>query len=121
MKTASLLAKFSGLDAAALDARTVCRMATIKGAQIYLEMKESRTEFGAYAWGLAGGKPIQTSGPLPASTPLSERISKDLKQRGFKFVGPVIVYSWMQAAGMVNDHAESCFRRGVCKRMKTKK
>ena len=96
-------------------------MATIKGAQIYLEMKESRTEFGAYAWGLAGGKPIQTSGPLPASTPLSERISKDLKQRGFKFVGPVIVYSWMQAAGMVNDHAESCFRRGVCKRMKTKK
>ncbi len=87
--------------------------ATIQGAQIYLEMQEAGTDFSAFAWGLVGGKPIQNKGPLPASTPLSETISKELKRRGFKFVGPVIVYSWMQAAGMVNDHAEDCFRRGV--------
>ena len=88
--------------------------ATIKGAQIYLEMQESGTEFGKFAWGLVGGKPIRNAGPMPASTELSEMISKELKRRGFKFVGPVIVYSWMQAAGMVNDHAAECFRRGVC-------
>ena len=88
--------------------------ATIKGAQIYLEMQESGTEFGEFAWELVGGKPIQNTGPVPASTELSESISKVLKWRGFKFVGPVIVYSWMQAAGMVNDHSEECFRRGIC-------
>ena len=88
--------------------------ATIKGAQIYLEMQKSGPDFGKWAWELVGGKPIQNTGPLPASSPLSETISKELKRRGFKFVGPVIVYSWMQAAGMVNDHAEDCFRRGAC-------
>jgi DNA-3-methyladenine glycosylase I len=91
--------------------------ATIKGAQIYLEMQKSAKDFGTWAWELAGGKPIQNTGPLPTQSPLSETISKELKLRGFKFVGPVIVYSWMQAAGMVNDHAEDCFRRGVCARM----
>ncbi len=54
---------------------------------------------------MAGGKPIQNRGPVPAMTPLAEEISKALKKRGFKFVGPVIVYAWMQAVGMVNDHA----------------
>jgi DNA-3-methyladenine glycosylase I len=88
--------------------------ATIKGAQIYLEMQESGTDFATWAWEMVGGKPIQNTGPLPASSALSETISKELKRRGFKFVGPVIVYAWMQAAGMVNDHAEGCFRRGVC-------
>ena len=86
----------------------------------YLEMQESGTEFGKFAWELVGGKPIQNTGPMPASTELSEAISKELKRRGFKFVGPVIVYSWMQAAGMVNDHAEECFRRGVCAGRKNK-
>ena len=62
-------------------------------------------------WRLAGGKPIVNTGPVPAKTPLSEEISKALKKRGFKFVGPVIVYAWMQAAGMVNDHSAECFRR----------
>ncbi len=76
-------------------------------------MQESGTDFAAWAWELVGGKPIQNTGPLPASSALSETISKELKKRGFKFVGPVIVYAWMQAAGMVNDHAEDCFRRGV--------
>ena len=64
------------------------------------------------AWKLAGGKPIKNkTGELPAKTPLSEEISAALKKRGFKFVGPVIVYAWMQASGMVNDHEPRCFRR----------
>ncbi len=62
------------------------------------------------------GKPIQNTGPVPAVTPLSETISKELKRRGFKFVGPTIVYAWMQAIGLVNDHAEGCFRRKACAR-----
>ena len=85
--------------------------ATIKGAQIYLEMQESGADFAAWAWEMVGGKPIQNTGPLPASSALSETISKELKRRGFKFVGPVIVYAWMQASGMVNDHELRCFRR----------
>ena len=57
---------------------------------------------------------------MPATTPLAETMSKELKKRGFKFVGPVIVYAWMQAAGIVNDHAKECFRRGFCARIKRK-
>jgi len=90
--------------------------ATIKGARIYLEMQAAGESFAEWAWGMVGGKAIQNSGPVPASTPLSETMSKELKRRGFKFVGPVIVYAWMQAAGMVNDHAADCFRREVCAR-----
>jgi DNA-3-methyladenine glycosylase I len=60
---------------------------------------------------MAGGRPIRNSGPVPAKTPLSEAMSVALKKRGFKFVGPVIVYAWMQAVGIVNDHAADCFRR----------
>jgi DNA-3-methyladenine glycosylase I len=60
---------------------------------------------------MAGGKPIHNTAPLPTQSPLSEEISKALKKRGFKFVGPVIVYAWMQAVGIVNDHAPDCFRR----------
>jgi DNA-3-methyladenine glycosylase I len=63
------------------------------------------------AWALAGGKPIKNKGAVPAQTPLSEKVSKELKLKGFKFVRPVIVYAWMQAAGMVDDHAGNCFRR----------
>jgi DNA-3-methyladenine glycosylase I len=89
--------------------------ATIAGAKIYVEMERSGEDFAAWAWGLVGGKTIpdswDQSGPIPAKTELSERVSKALKARGFKFVGPVIVYSWMQAAGMVNDHAVGCWRR----------
>jgi DNA-3-methyladenine glycosylase I len=77
-------------------------------------MEQAGIEFSGWVWNLAGGKPIQNIGPLPASSPLSEMISKNLKLRGFKFVGPVIVYAWMQACGIVNDHAEVCFRRGYC-------
>jgi DNA-3-methyladenine glycosylase I len=85
--------------------------ATIQGARIYLAMQDAGEEFSDFVWGMAGGKPIQNSGPVPASTPLSEEISKALKKRGFKFVGPVITYAWMQAVGIVNDHSADCFRR----------
>jgi DNA-3-methyladenine glycosylase I len=87
--------------------------ATIGGARAYLAMQAAGEDFSSFAWNMAGGKPIQNSGVVPASTPLSEEISKALKKRGFKFVGPVIVYAWMQAVGIVNDHAAGCFRRKV--------
>src|SRR5580700_3265795 len=85
--------------------------ATIGGARAYLAMKEADEDFSAFVWGMAGGKPIQNSGEVLAKSPLSEEISKALKKKGFKFVGPVIVYAWMQAVGIVNDHAAGCFRR----------
>ena len=86
--------------------------ATIAGAKIYQSMQAAGEDFAQYIWNMAGGKPIvNTSAQVPAKTPLSEKISADLKKRGFKFVGPVIVYAWMQATGIVNDHAVDCFRR----------
>ncbi len=85
--------------------------ATIQGARIFVAMQAAGEDFSTYAWKLAGGKPIQGTGVIQAKTALSEEISKALKKRGFKFVGPVIVYAWMQAVGMVNDHAPQCFRR----------
>jgi len=85
--------------------------ATVGGARAYLKMLSEGEDFSNFVWTMAGGKPIQNAGPVPASTPLSEEISKALKKRGFKFVGPVIVYAWMQATGIVNDHASDCFRR----------
>ena len=94
--------------------------ATIHGAKIFLDMKKSGTDFAEWVWKLAGGAPIQNTGPLPAQTQLSIEISKELKRRGFKFVGPTIVYAWMQAAGIVNDHSPDCFRRTACARLKLK-
>ena len=90
--------------------------ATIAGAQIYLAMQKAGEDFTDYAWSFTHGKPVhdswkQDAEPIPAKTPLAEVVSKDLKKRGFKFCGPVIVYSWLQAAGIVNDHAHACFRR----------
>jgi len=85
--------------------------ATIAGARVWVSMQSAGEDFSTFVWNIAGGKPIQGKGPIPASTPLSEQMSKALKQRGFKFVGPVIVYAWMQATGIVNDHAADCFRR----------
>jgi len=85
--------------------------ATINAARIYIEMQKSGQEFSSFLWGVVGGKPIRNEGPIPAQTPLAVEMSRQLKQRGFKFVGPVIVYAFMQAAGMVNDHSPACFRR----------
>ncbi|HEX4376546.1 MAG TPA: DNA-3-methyladenine glycosylase I [Steroidobacteraceae bacterium] len=92
--------------------------ATIAGARIFLQMQAEGEDFGTFAWRLAGGRQIQNRGPVPAQTPLSAEISKALKKKGFKFVGPVIVYAWMQAAGIVNDHAPHCFRRAPVAKLK---
>jgi len=89
--------------------------ATIGNARAYLAMQAAGEDFSAWVWSMAGGKPIRNawrkSGKVPAKTPLSENISAALKKRGFKFVGPVIVYAWMQAVGIVNDHVVGCHRR----------
>jgi len=87
--------------------------AAIGGARAYLAMAEAGEDFSPFIWGMAGGKPIRNTGPVPARTELSEKISVALKKRGFKFVGPVIVYAWMQATGIVNDHSPQCFRRNA--------
>ncbi len=92
--------------------------ATINGARAFIEMQDAGIDFSNWVWEMAGGEPIQNKGPVPAQSPLSVNLSKELKRRGFKFVGPVIVYAWMQAAGIVNDHARDCFRRGFCARVK---
>jgi DNA-3-methyladenine glycosylase I len=85
--------------------------ATIGGARAYLAMQDSGEDFAMFVWGMAGGKPIQNSAQVLTKSPLSKEISRALKKRGFKFVGPVIVYAWMQAVGLVNDHTVQCFRR----------
>jgi DNA-3-methyladenine glycosylase I len=86
--------------------------ATIGGAKIYCEMEERGEDFADFCWSFTDGKPLKGDGKtVPAMTPLSETISKEMKRRGFKFVGPTIVYAWMQAVGIVNDHANNCVRR----------
>jgi DNA-3-methyladenine glycosylase I len=86
--------------------------AAIVGARVYLDMADRGEDFARYAWSFTGGQPLRGDGlALPARTDLSETVSKDLKRRGFKFVGPTIVYAWMQATGIVNDHGRACFRR----------
>jgi DNA-3-methyladenine glycosylase I len=94
--------------------------ATMGGARAFLEMQDEGLDFSTWAWEFVGGQPVQNTGPVPATSPLAGKFSKELKRRGFKFVGPVIVYAWMQAVGMVNDHAAGCFRRGFCARIKRK-
>jgi len=88
--------------------------AAIGSARIYLGMREAGEDFSAFCWSFTGGKPVQNRfsevGQVPAQTPLAVEVSKALKAKGFKFVGPVIVYAWMQAVGMVNDHLTGCFR-----------
>ncbi len=98
-------------DAGIIRSRLKCK-AAIDGAKLFLEMQESGEDFSTYLWDFVGGKPIQNTwasdGDVPAKTELSETIAKDLKKRGFKFCGPVIVYAFMQAVGMVNDHTINC-------------
>ena len=88
--------------------------ATINNAQRFIEVQNEFGSFDAYIWGFVDGRPIKNGfkslKELPAKTPLSDAISKDLKARGFKFVGSTIVYAHMQATGMVNDHTVDCFR-----------
>ena len=86
----------------------------VKNAKAFLNIQEEFGSFDAYIWGFVNGKPLDngrlTMSDLPAKTELSETISKDLKKRGFNFVGPTIVYAFMQAVGMINDHTVDCFR-----------
>ncbi|MEA2766137.1 MAG: DNA-3-methyladenine glycosylase [Gemmatimonadaceae bacterium] len=87
--------------------------ATIRGAQIFGEMEDRGENFADFCWSFTDGKVLKGNGRTVAvSTPLSEKISREMKRRGFKFVGPTIVYAWMQAVGIVNDHSTKCFRRG---------
>jgi DNA-3-methyladenine glycosylase I len=92
-------------------------VATIGNARGWLEIMDDQG-FSNYLWGFVDGRPVQnrfaTMAEVPAETPVSKAISKDLKARGFRFVGPTIVYAFMQAVGMVNDHMVPCFRHGEC-------
>ncbi|WP_395444943.1 DNA-3-methyladenine glycosylase I [Caulobacter sp. UC70_42] len=94
--------------------------AAISGARIYLDMRERGEDFGQFLWDMVGGAPIQNqwrAGEVPAQTPLAVDMAKALKARGFKFCGPVIVYAFMQATGLVNDHLVTCYRHEECKAM----
>jgi DNA-3-methyladenine glycosylase I len=86
--------------------------AAIENAKAFLAVQKEFGSFDAYIWSFVGGKTIQRKSPnaAPAQTPQSEAMSKDLHKRGFRFVGPTICYAFMQAVGMVNDHAFDCYR-----------
>jgi DNA-3-methyladenine glycosylase I len=91
--------------------------ATISGARIYRDMADAGESFADFCWSFTDGKVVRGNGrTVPVKSALSERISKELKRRGFKFCGPTIVYAWMQAVGIVNDHAAYCFRRSQSER-----
>lgn len=97
-------------------------LGTIKGAQLFLEIEEKEDGgFSRLLWNYLDGNPLQNNwqsmAEVPAETDLSQAISKDLKKRGFKFVGPTIVYAFMQAVGMINDHVVSCPRHEEVKRL----
>lgn len=87
---------------------------TINNATLYLELQEEIGSFDKYVWSFVGGKTLinkrKTMADVPATTPESDALSKDMKKRGFKFVGSTILYAYMQAAGLVNDHIVNCFR-----------
>lgn len=93
--------------------------AAIGNAQAYLDMREAGLDFSDHLWSFVGGAPIQNTWTslkdTPTQTAESQALSKDLKKRGFKFVGPVIVYAFMEAVGMVNDHETGCFRHEAVK------
>lgn len=92
-----------------------------QNARAFLDTQQEWGSFSDYMWHFVDGKPIQnrwkTLREVPATTPLSDTISKDLKKRGFNFVGSTIVYAHMQATGMVNDHTVDCFRYKTCKKL----
>ncbi len=89
--------------------------AAVSNAIAFMKVQEEFGSFSKYIWNFTGGKPIdnkrQSLKEVPATSPLSDAISKDLKKRGFKFVGSTVVYAHMQATGMVNDHVEDCWKK----------
>ena len=88
--------------------------ATINNAKAFINIQKLHGSFSDYIWRFVAGKPItnshKSSNEIPTTTPLAETISKNLKQNGFKFIGPTVIYAYMQATGMVNDHLIDCFR-----------
>ena len=115
-----LVAKFDDADRERLMAdpgiiRSRAKIeSAIRGAHVYLAMQASGEDFSEWLWSFVGGAPIQSErrsmGDVPTQTDVSVAMAKALKKRGFNFCGPVIVYAFMQATGMVNDHIETCFR-----------
>lgn len=95
---------------------------TIRNATAFIRIKEKHGDFSRYFWRYTDGKQVvntwNSMNEIPASTELSEKISKDLKEQGFNFVGPTIIYAMMQAVGMVNDHLVSCFRHNECQKLR---
>ena len=94
--------------------------AAISGARVYLDMRERGEDLSDFLWGIVGEPVLNTwddPSQVPAQTPLAAEMAKQLKAKGFKFCGPVIVYAFMQATGMVNDHVVTCFRHEECRRM----
>ena len=96
----------------------------IQNAQTFLKIQEEFGSFDSYIWKFVGGMPITNKWTdqktIPAKTPLAEKISSDIKRRGMNFVGPTIIYAWMQSIGMVNDHLVSCFRHSQIVTMSTR-
>jgi DNA-3-methyladenine glycosylase I len=125
-------ADFDAARVARFNARTIERLvgdagiirnrqkiaATVTNARSFLQIQDEFGSFDTYVWGFVDGRPIvnrwKRPGQVPATSPLSDALSKDLKQRGFKFVGSTIVYAHMQATGIVNDHLVSCYRYPEC-------
>ena len=113
------------LDKLLLDPRIIRNRLKVysarQNARAFLAVQEEWGSFSDYMWNFVDGTPVQnrfrSMKQLPASTPLSDTISKDLKKRGFNFVGSTIVYAHMQATGMVNDHVVGCFRHEECKKL----
>ena len=97
----------------------------VKNAKAFLKVQEERGSFSDYQWAFVDGKPLQNRYPslkqIPARTPISDAFSKDLKKRGFNFVGSTIIYAHMQAVGMVNDHIDACFRQGPVSKLAKKR
>ena len=113
------------LDKLLLDPRIIRNRLKVysarQNARAFLAVQEEWGSFSDYMWHFTDGKPLQNRwkslAEMPAFTPLSDTISKDLKKRGFNFVGSTIIYAHMQATGMINDHTTDCFRHNECKKL----
>ena len=95
--------------------------AAVSNARAFLEIAAALGSFDAYIWGFVGGKPQRnqwrSQGEVPATSPVSDALSKDLKKRGFRFVGSTTLYAHLQATGLINDHLVSCFRHAECRKL----
>lgn len=95
--------------------------AAVSNARAFLAIQAERGSFSDYLWSFVDGRPVQnrwrSQGDVPATSPVSDAVSRDLKRRGFRFVGSTIVYAHLQATGLVNDHLVSCFRHRECRRL----